>query len=194
MFKERIRNTPQLLQKIRSGDEHLLKELYEQYREGFIHWAARQYQADEDQAAEIYQKAFISLYYNIKDGKLTQLNSSLKTYLFAIGKNMFRDLFKRKDSQHSSLDMSRELGELNPDILDEYQHEHQKKVVSQLLHMIGEPCKTVLKLFYFKGYSPEAISIEMNYKDERVVRKRKSVCLKQLRDLMGKEGREVWNT
>ena len=50
--------------------------------------ARRWDRADQDEAAEVYQKAFTIFYFNIRDGKLTELSASLETYLFGIGKRV----------------------------------------------------------------------------------------------------------
>jgi hypothetical protein len=56
--------------------------------------------------------------------------------------------------------------------------------VKKLLVEIGEPCKTLLTLIFIHNYSNDAVVEEMNYSDERVVRKRKSLCLKRMREIV----------
>lgn len=174
----------QLLEDIKRGEEQLLEKLYAQYRTEFIIWAGRRYNCPDENSAEVYQKTFIVLYYNIKDGKMTELKSSLKTYLYAIAKNIFRERFRDKHQQVLDIEKGAEVKEVDLDIENKYQKEHQQQVVAGLLDKIGDPCKTVLHLFFFKRYSVEAIAHAMGYKDERVVSKRKSICLKQMRKLM----------
>ena len=181
-YQERLK----LLEDIKKGDDLLLEKLYASYRSEFIVWAGRRYNCADDTSAEVYQKAFTILYFNVKDGKLTQLKSSLKTYLFAIAKNVFRERFRDRQEQTLDIEQGVEVREVDYDIEKNYQKAHQKEVVAALLERIGEPCKTVLHLFFFKRYSVEAIAKTMGYKDERVVSKRKSICLKQLRDMMKK--------
>lgn len=179
-------NRLQLLEGIKKGDEQLLEKLYAQYRSEFIIWAGRRYNCADDTSAEVYQRAFTILYYNIKEGKLTELKSSLKTYLFAIAKNVFREGFRDKHRQTSDIEQVTTAQEMDYNIDESYKKDHQREVVTKLLQRIGEPCKTVLHLFFFKNYSVEAIAHTMGYKNERGVSKRKSICLKQLRDLMNK--------
>ncbi|MEZ4887999.1 MAG: sigma-70 family RNA polymerase sigma factor [Chitinophagales bacterium] len=181
-YQERMK----LLEDIKQGNEQLLEKLYAQYRSEFIIWAGRRYNCSDDTSAEVYQKAFIILYYNIKDSKITEMKSSLKTYLFAIAKNVFRERFRDKHQQTTDIEEGAAVQEMDYNIDETYKKDHQKKVVAALLQRIGDPCKTVLHLFFFKSYSVEAIATTMGYKDERVVSKRKSVCLKQLREMMAK--------
>ena len=78
--------------------------------------------------------------------------------------------------------LEKEDGGVEYNILDAYNNAHLKSVVQELLEKVGDPCQTLLKLAFLKGYSTEAIVDEMGYSDERVVRKRKSLCIKKLRE------------
>lgn len=180
-----------VLQSIRGGNSKLLEKLYDENRKPFLIWAIQLYHCDEEDAIEIYQKAFTIFYFNVKNGKLTDLTSSLKTYLFSIGKNLFREKFRDKHQKVLNIDDVANTSALDhnvdTNILDRYQKEHQKEVVRALLDQIGDPCKKLLELMFIKGYAPDAVVDEMGYSDERVVRKRKSLCLKKLREMVGSE-------
>ena len=185
---ERIKDSDDLLITIKSGDRKFLQQLYEQYRQEFGQWAIKRYNIDEDMIGEIYQRTFIALYYNIKNEKLTTLNSSIKTYLFAIGKNQIRDYFKSASKLSVAGETEVDIDQLDNSILDMYDQSDMKETVKLLLEKIGEPCKTVLELFYFKHYSMDSIAVELDYKSEQIAAKRKFICLKQLRSLL-EEGR-----
>jgi len=177
-------NTKQtnIISSIKAGGEKYLREIYETHRVTFLQWIIKNYSIDEELAAEVYQKAFITFYYNIKEGKLTELSSSIKTYLFAIGKNLVREHFKK--SQKFVDDTQLELQQVDDSITSKYEINEKKQSIKHYLQKIGEPCKTVIELFYFRHYSMEAIAIELGYKDERIAAKRKFICLRQLKELM----------
>jgi DNA-directed RNA polymerase specialized sigma24 family protein len=107
--------------------------------------------------------------------------------LFSIGKNLFREKFRNKHNRLVNLDDVSNTNALkvdvDTDVLNEYEDVHQKEMVRYLLDQIGDPCKTLLNLMFIKGYSADAVVREMGYSDERVVRKRKSLCLKKLREM-----------
>ena len=167
---------------IKTGGEKYLREIYETHRVTFIQWIIKNYSIDEELAVELYQKAFITFYYNIKEGKLTELSSSIKTYLFAIGKNLVREHFKT--GQKFVDDKQLELEQVEDSITSKYEKNAKKESIKNYLQRIGEPCKTVIELFYFRHYSMEAIANELGYKDERIAAKRKFICLRQLKELM----------
>lgn len=173
-----------ILQQIRAGDRRFLQSLYQKYRDEFLLWASKNYQCDNDQAAEVYQQCFITLYYNVKEGKLKALRSSLKTYLFAIGKNLLRDQFKVARRRQQILEISVDTSGIDNSILDKYERSNMKEVVRKLLQQIGEPCKTVLELFYFREFALDAIARHMQYKSQQIAAKRKFICLRQMRTLM----------
>jgi RNA polymerase sigma-70 factor (ECF subfamily) len=177
-------SNPDLLKKIMSGDRVLLRKLYEQFRTEFRLWLTRNYQCDDDMIADIYQQAFTTLYYNIKDGRLTELTSSIKTYLFAIGKNLLRDHYKVSTRRREILEVAIDNNDIDFGILEHYEQAETKETVRSLLSRIGEPCKTVLELFYLKGFAMDAIANEMNYKTEQIAAKRKFICLRQMRELL----------
>ncbi|MEJ0029129.1 MAG: hypothetical protein WDO15_01590 [Bacteroidota bacterium] len=82
------------LELVRSGDNTVLKDLYRKHRSPFLQWAKRKY-AEAD-AADIYQQAFTIFYFNVKDGKFKGMTSSIKTYIFAIGKNLLNKFVQER--------------------------------------------------------------------------------------------------
>jgi RNA polymerase sigma-70 factor (ECF subfamily) len=178
----------ELLGKIQLGDRVFLRQIYERYRSEFGLWVTKNYRCDEDMVADIYQQAFTSLYFNIKEGRLSELTSSIKTYLFAIGKNLIRDHFKISSRRREIMEMAIETDNIDNNIIERYEKSDMKETVKYLLQRIGEPCKTVLELFYLKGFAMDAIAAEMNYKSEQIAAKRKFICLKQMRVLLQETG------
>ncbi len=181
----------QVLDAIKRGDPKTLERLYDEIRQPFLVWASQLYQCESEDAVEIYQKAYTIMYMNVRNGKLTNLTSSVKTYLFSIGKNLFREKFRNKHNRLVNLDDVSNTNAINVEVdanvLDNYEDTHKKELVRKLLGEIGDPCKTLLELMFIKGYSAEAVVREMNYSDERVVRKRKSLCLKKMREMVAEK-------
>jgi len=74
-----------LLDRLKQDDLTALDEVYISYKETFLLFG-RTFSAPDEDITDIYQDTMISLYENVKNGKLETLTSSLKTYLFAIGR------------------------------------------------------------------------------------------------------------
>ena len=187
-----------LINLIRSGDETAANKLYNLHVNAFFYWARKTYpQFPHEELADIYQESFITFFYQIREGTLTKITSSVKTYLFAIGKNRMRNELRKRskfveppqDPWEEGKDVINDLG-MDLSIMERYQHQHQASVVKQILAQIGEPCKTVLELAFFHRYTPEAIAAHMNYTSEASARVRKVKCLRQLGNLLDKMGIE----
>lgn len=174
------------LQEIRNGNDAPVIAIYENYRQEFIAWANRSYGLEYEDAVDVFQEVVVCFYRNVAQGKLEKLTSSVKTYLFAIGKNIIRDRLKKKDP----LQNSREVGELKislqPEIIDYLYNEERAAMVKQLMDSLQEPCNSLLKMFYYFNLSMKAIAKKMDYKNENVAKTQKLRCLNALKDKVRK--------
>jgi len=124
----------------------------------------------------------IAFYNNIKREKLVKLEYALKTYLFAIGKNLAHKRLE-KNKYQSYIDIS------GFEIRFEDEHfekQQEKEIIGQMIQKLGDNCKNIIKLFYFQRYSLESIAMELQYKDKNVVKVTKNRCIKELKKLFDK--------
>ncbi len=173
----------QVLSRMKESDSKAVLELYRLHREEFIHWAQHNYKIEEDNAIDIFQDTLVALHNNVIKGKLTALNTSLKTCLHAIGKS----IIEKKISQTSTAPAGQkeELSTpLETEVIDQITVNDRQRVVASLLETIGEPCKTLLKLSYFKDLSIEAIVTAMAYQDENEAKKQKLRCVSTLKQML----------
>jgi RNA polymerase sigma factor (sigma-70 family) len=181
-----------IIAKVKSGDTQFLNSLYKENREAFIAWIMQRYQMNEEDAIDLFQKAYTQFYFNIKNEKLTELTCSVKTYLISVGRNLARERFRELQNSHTTYqDTIQPEVAIDNSLLDAETHVHQRELVRKILNKIGDPCKTLMELIFIRGYSADAVVDEMGYSDERVVRKRKSLCLKQMRELLTKNSELV---
>src|SRR5690554_7587583 len=75
----------QWIQSLQKGDLKTLEEVYLQFKGEFLTYA-RQYPIEMDVVLDIYHDSIIALYENFARRNMNTMKSSLKTYLFAIGK------------------------------------------------------------------------------------------------------------
>ena len=174
------------LQEIRNGNEAPIITIYENYREEFIVWAGRKYQLDQEDAVDVFQESVICFYRNVVKGKVETISSSVKTYLFAIGKNIIRDKLKKNDP----LKVTQEIGEIDvshqPEIMELIYNEERAELVKQLMQELQEPCNSLLRLFYYFNLSMKEIAQKMQYKNENVAKTQKMRCLNALKEKIKK--------
>lgn len=188
------KHNEQILEAIRNNDRRALQQFYNSNREFFFAWCIKNYGLTKDECGEVYQQANLVLYKNVISGKLVELSSKPITYLCSVGKNILMQQFRNKKRHINVIDMPIEemVGEedsvLSEDTEEEKERREQnKQLVRHLLSKIGNPCASLLEMIFVKGMHPEAVASALNYKNEGVIRKKKSYCLKHLREIVQEE-------
>lgn len=187
-------DTEELLKAIRAGSQEKLQEVYLAHRQSFLDWAMKSYRCGQQDALDIYQEVIIAFYENVTSGKLDKIKSSLRTYLFGIGKLLIFSQYQ-KGKRFSGLEIIPETEPVdvpNIDLLMEL--DDRQQLMQAALKSLGENCRRLLLLYYYQRYSQESIMREMDYSNTDVVKSQKSRCMKALRKLvserLGKAFRE----
>jgi len=172
------------VESINQGIDDGLVYLYKTHRSEFLEWARKRYQVDHDLASDAFQEAIIALRFNVLHGKLTTLSSTLKTYLFSVAKNQLLNRLKRSNFELSSDDLSKYEGEGVTIMGQQKELSERQERVRATIHSMAEPCLSILKMFYYLGYSMEVIAARMSYKSEDVAKSQKARCFKKLKSAM----------
>ena len=173
------------LEDLRTGSDKALKRVYEENRDKFLNFA-RRYQLGEEENIDVYQDAYIIFYDNIMQGKITELTSSVSTYLFSIGKYLIFDRMRKNKKTVSSKFPLEIVGE-NDGLIENLELKGEELSLEQRLlqthfSTLGKQCKELLTLFYYRGYTIQDILEAGNYNNENVVKAAKSRCMKTLRE------------
>lgn len=179
-----------LIAKIKSGGEAELAMLYEEHRSAFVQWMKKEFQCSDDDGRDIYQLTILVFIDNIRSGKLEHLVSSVKTYLYGIGKNIVRDNM-RKASRQMSIDQQQWLVDYVSDEPASPEGEKKFEAAKRALAKLGEPCKRLVELFYYERRSLDDIAGIMNYKNPETAKNQKCKCMKRLRQLCENEMRNT---
>ena len=155
-----------------------IENLYELYKQPFILFAISNYPISKDTAIDIYQESFTAMYQNIRSGKYTERNVSLKTYLFEIGKHHIFKYINKEQKENDILQML--ASEWNVRQFPPEEWNEAQKIVSELLEEADTDCNKVLILYYRERRKMEEIARYMNYKTEQVAKNKKSSCLRRL--------------
>lgn len=178
-----------ILENLQKAQEEVFIEIYRKYRDSFISWVAKIYSCDRDTAADCFQDAVIILMNNAKTGKLGHLDAGIKTYLFAVGKNV---LLKKYNKHKKELSFEKIPSEYELAGMDEYDELFNYKnnlfdKIAELATNMKEPCKSILKHFYYENLSMDKIAEIMRYKNAETVKSQKVRCMKYLEDSLEKE-------
>ncbi|WP_298425177.1 sigma-70 family RNA polymerase sigma factor [uncultured Kordia sp.] len=165
---------------LRSDDKKALETIYVKYKNEFLNYA-KKYGLDTYNATDIYQDAIIAMHHNFVSSQLVITSSSIKTYLFGIGK--FKILKKLKEEQKFLNVEAKEEDTYTETRIEELEPSEQSITLSKNLDKMSESCRKVLELFYYRNLTVEEIVQLTDYKDGNTVRSHKSRCLKRLKSL-----------
>ena len=184
-LRKQPNNDQVVIEKIKSGDEDQLATIYKEHRSEFLFWVTKNYHCDLEEAKDAYQFSILALYENIASNKLVNLRSSVKTYIFAIGKNKILEK-KKGDSRYTGDydEFEIPMEEVSEEV---EQKERDLKLVEQCLEKLGDPCRSMLELYYHNRMSMEEITNTLNYKNANTAKNLKYKCMNRLKRLFEEE-------
>ncbi|MEJ1239756.1 sigma-70 family RNA polymerase sigma factor [Chryseolinea sp. T2] len=175
-----------LIEKIRTQGNEALAMVYENYRDEFLLWITKEFKCSLDDSKDIYQLTIMIFYDNVRTGKLLNLVSSVKTYLFGIGKNLARER-QRKEKRIVPIAKEKWLKEYLIDEPEEQLDEGLFALARVALEKLGQPCQRIVELFYFEKKNMTEISEALGYKNPDTAKNQKCKCMARLRKLFSDE-------
>lgn len=132
-------------------------------------------------AQDNFQDAIIILLEKIQNGSLC-LTCRIGTYQFSVCRNIWldhcrqnaRDRKMKEYFQDNSCD----------DILLPWVKPDNNDQVAEVIEHMGDPCKKLLKLFYYKHKDWDSIANSLGYKDAASARNQKYNCFEKIRSRM----------
>lgn len=170
-----------IIDKLKQNDLTALDKAYITFKKEFFLFA-RTFSVSDEDIADVYQDTMISFYENVQSGKLHTLTSSLKTYLFAIGRfKLYKQIGKNKNQHFDEqvIYASEEIQVFDIDVSEE-----RKILLKNAFVQLGEKCQKILDLYYYKGMTLDETQDFLGYSTKDVLKNQKSRCLKQLKDLV----------
>ena len=169
--------------RIKNEEDQALKDIYSMFRGDCLQWLQSGYNLDYDDSHEVFQASLIILYDNVITNKLTTLTSGIKTYLMAIAKYQALNLnkIKYKIANHEINNSIEYYVLTDEDEETEKNHLLQKAVAA--VEILGDPCKSLLQLFYYEQMNMEDITVLMGYKNTDTTKNQKYKCIKRLQKI-----------
>nr|WP_321232831.1 sigma-70 family RNA polymerase sigma factor [uncultured Psychroserpens sp.] len=182
----KINHQLQLITAIKANNSIALKEFYtSNYPK--IEALILKNSGSQEHAKDIYQDAFISMWNNVKNESFTPQNdSALQGYLYQIAKNKWMDVLRSKRFKTTqSLTDERTLYLKQDENIEDDNDGYTKKLNTTMSAFkdLGQPCKDLLKTFYFEKKSLREIAFELNI-EETSVRNKKYRCMEKLRTIV----------
>ena len=168
----------ELILKFNDDRNKTIAEIYSLHRRSFLKYFMSR-SSNQELILDCFQESIIAVYENLMNEKVKG-ETTLKTYLYAIGKNQLASAQAKKDTQHEGISEKTVRSTIKTIEKEDSNFEVLQRAIAQL----GEKCQELLSLFYYKKYSINAIMYEMNYQNENTVKANKSRCMSQLRTII----------
>lgn len=172
------------LQALATGSDAAWRVLYDDLRSPFRLFFLKHTSWEPERVNALYQDAMVVLHRKVTNGDLVApLRSSLRTYLFGVGKMIYRK------QGGTATKWEEEIPEvaIPPAVEDRIAQREQAAWIRNLLNRMDEKCRDILRKVYLEGYSMEAIAEELSLSGAGVARKRKFDCLQRMRKLIRTE-------
>lgn len=139
---------------------------------------------NEQDAEDIFQEVIVSFIDLVRKDRFRG-ESSIKTFLYAMNRNLWLNEWKRRDramkrEEKYEAANAKEVSDAGQQIADKEERDRLIALVDQL----GDTCKKILLLFYYEGRSMKEIWEELDYESEQVVRNKKHKCMKKLEEMI----------
>ena len=144
---------------------------------------------------DLYTEAFIAVRDNMIKGRVAS-DTNWKSYIFRIGLNMAANKSKQESKKVQAIEQNddddldaHEIFQTKLSLYDLIDEDDDKEALEQRFEIImreikylPEPCETILKDFYFGGFSLTEIMEEIHYKTTKAVKAMKYRCLTKLKE------------
>ncbi len=142
----------------------------------------KQNKGNNQDAEDIFQEAIIVLLQKVRRADFI-LTSSLKTYVYAIAKNLW--LKRLRDNKVISVDIELQYESYQSEVetlSSEFQPEKPKEEqVENWLQKITQHCKHILKAIFFYQEPMDSLMIKMGWKNKHTAANQKYKCLEQIK-------------
>lgn len=155
---------------------------YREHRDAFVAWAGDRFGAGAEEARDVFQETLCIFCEQAADGRLNGFDGQLRTYLFAVGRNILLTRFRsaRIRGDHSMRYAIHVQGVHQPNAQETMEREEDLERVRKELSALGEDDRRVLELYYDQRLNMQEIAELMGYKNANVAKKKKSIALKRL--------------
>ena len=155
----------------------------------------KNYSVSDDDIDDIFQESSMALYLNIRDGKLSNLTSSLGTYFMKVCINQTLKFLGKSSKVVPLVDDSRisngnavrddkidELYGFCMDTEEENRKIRMELLVNNIIASMTDTCKNILQGYYWNDLSTSTIADVFGFSDANSVKAQKYKCVKKFRD------------
>ena len=155
----------------------------------------KKFSLSDDDLDDIYQESSVALFLNIRDGKLSNLTSTLTTYFLRVCINQTLKFIGNKQNVVPLFDDSviTNKDEFRSDKIDELYRlctededtdtiVQSEKVVQNIIEMMPETCKNIFHGYYWDNFTTSTIADMFGFANANSVKAQKYKCIQKFRN------------
>ncbi|MBK9151243.1 MAG: sigma-70 family RNA polymerase sigma factor [Saprospiraceae bacterium] len=172
------------INQLKTDENSALKDLYSQYKKSCLQWIMGEFNIKAHEASEIFQTSVIIFYDNYKRDKLEGFTGDILPYVKGIIRNKCMEYFRKKEKSGITVTDHILINHVaEEDSEDKIKLENDISRMTFCLEILGEPCRSVLKLFYYDDMDMRSIAALMGYKNVDSVKTQKYKCIRRLQNI-----------
>lgn len=169
------------LEELASGNDSAWRSFYDDMRSPFRLFFLKHTKTDPETVNTLFQDVMVVVHRKITNGGLeAPLRSHLKTYLFGVGKMIYRKQYNEKVQWEDDMPEI----PVQAAVMDKIAQQERAAWVQSLLKRLGEQCQDILRKVYLQNFSMESVAENMGLPSAGAARKRKFDCLKKMKALV----------
>jgi RNA polymerase sigma factor (sigma-70 family) len=173
----------QIIKGIKEKDNLVLAYLCSEYMKEITKYIINN-KGNKDDAKDVFQDAIIKVY-RVIYRKDFVLRKSFETYFKSICMNTWISAVKLKNKQNSTDIIPEDIiDDTEMVLLYEYKNEQLRKLIRKQYGKLGESCRKMLGLYFFKRKQMVEIAYRMDYKNAQIAMNKKHKCLIYLKELI----------
>ncbi len=179
-----LNSDARILDGIRRGDESALVTLYNAHRRPITALVMRNNGTNDD-ADDIFQEALVVLWERVRAGNYAH-TAALGTFLFATARNLWLRRLARARREQPLDPAGENTSTDDPSPLEELIEDERTMSIRNALSILGEPCRSLLVLFYWEEASMDEIARRLGLANAATAKSKKYQCKEQLKRLIEK--------
>ncbi|QSW87216.1 MULTISPECIES: sigma-70 family RNA polymerase sigma factor [Flavobacterium] len=168
-----------LLKELKTGESKSYRLLYKFYFPSVASYI-KQNNGNIEDAEDIFQEAIMVLFQKVKEPQFV-LTSSLKTYLYAISKNLW--LKKLRDTRIKIIDDEQSLSDYKKEVtfLETESENLREEKLENWLQKITSHCQNIIRALFFYEVPMQHLMVKMGWKNPHSASNQKHKCIQQIK-------------
>lgn len=168
-----------LLDQLKAEDSSSFELLYKFYFPSVASYIKQNLGNNED-AEDIFQEAIIVLLQKVRQPDFI-LTSSLKTYLYAVAKNLWLKRLRDNKLKFVDNDLSLTNYGIETETFELHPEKSKEEKVENWLQKITRNCQNILKALFFYEEPMENLMVKMGWKNKHTASNQKHKCIQQIK-------------